>query len=48
MLLYYARTSDCTMLPALNQIGSQQAQSTIKVKKHFQRLLDYANSYRNT
>ena len=40
--LYYARAIDSTMLPALNQIGSQQAQPTVKLKEKIQRLLDYA------
>ena len=44
-LLYYARDLDCTMRSALNQIGSQQIQPTIKVKQKFQRLLDYTNTY---
>ena len=35
------------MFPALNQISSQQAQPTINVKKKVQRLLDYANTYKN-
>ena len=43
--LYYARALDSTMLPALNQIASQQAQPTQRVLTKVQRLLDYANTY---
>ena len=46
-LLYYARALDSTMLPALNDIGSQQALPTEKVKQKIQQLLDYANTYKN-
>ena len=45
--LYYARALDSTMLPALNQIASQQAQRTQRVMKKIQRLLDYANTHPN-
>ena len=46
-MLYYGRAIDYTILPALNQIGSQQAQPTIKIKDKIQRLLDYVNTYKN-
>ena len=45
--LYYARALDNTMLTALNDIGSQQALPTEKVKGKVQQLLDYANTYQN-
>ena len=45
--LYYARALDNTMLTALNDIGSQQALPTEKVKQKVQQLLDYANTYNN-
>ena len=47
VFLYYARALDSTMLPALNQIGSQQAQPTQLVMKKIQRLMDYANTYQH-
>ena len=46
--LYYARAIDSTMLPALNQIGSQQAQPTVKLKEKIQRLLDYAYTHQDS
>ena len=45
--LYYAQALDNTMLPALNDIATQQAQPTQKVKQKVQQLLDYANTYKN-
>lgn len=45
--LYYARAIDSTMLPALNDIGSQQAHPTEKVKQKIQTLMDYAHTYPN-
>ena len=45
--LYYARAIDSTMLPALNQIGSQQSLPTKHVLEKIQRLMDYANTYPN-
>ena len=47
IFLYYAQALDCTMLPALNDISSQQAHPTVKVKDKIQTLLDYANTYPN-
>lgn len=45
-LLYYARALDNTMLTTLNDIGTQQALPTQKVKQKVQQLLDYANTYK--
>ena len=39
-LLYYGRAIDCTILPALNQIATNQATPTIKTKQAIHRLLD--------
>ena len=36
------------MLPALNQIGAQQSQLTIKIREHVQQLLDYENTHQDT
>ena len=36
------------MLPALNQIGTQQSAPTINTMKAIKQLLDYANTYKNT
>ena len=47
-LLYYARALDSTMLPALNQIGTQQSAPTINTKRAVNQLLDYANTYKHT
>ena len=47
VFLYYARALDSTMLPALNQIGAQQAQPTQLVMQKVQRLMDYANTYKD-
>ena len=46
-LLYYGRALDSSILPALNQLGTQQALPTENVKKKIHRLLDYTNTYRN-
>ena len=46
-LLYYARAIDGTMLPALNEIASQQAKPTVQTKFKCLRLLDYAATYQN-
>ena len=35
------------MLPALSDIGTQQAQPTVKVLDKIQQLLDYANTYKH-
>ena len=47
-LLYYARAIDSTMLPALNQIGTQQSAPTINTMKAIKQLFDYANTYKHT
>ena len=47
-LLYYARALDSTMLPALNQIGTQQSAPTVNTRKAVNQLLDYANTYKHT
>ena len=46
--LYYARAVDPTILPALNEIASQQAQPTIRTKAKAQQLMDYMATYPNT
>ena len=43
-LLYYARAVDPTMLPAINDISSQQSTSTEITANHLWQLLDYAAS----
>ena len=45
--LYYTRALESTILTALNDIVSQQALPTVKVKQKIQQLLDYANTYKN-
>ena len=45
--LYFALTLDNTYLPGLNNIGTQQSQSTVKVQNKIQQLLDYANTHPN-
>jgi hypothetical protein len=44
-LLYYARTVDATMLPAINEISGSQASPTQKTKNACTMLLDYAATY---
>ena len=44
-LLYYGRAIDYSILPALNEIASEQAQPTQQTKKKAQRLMDYVNTY---
>ena len=44
-MLYYARTVDPTMLPAINKISSQQANPTENTWKACKILLDYACTY---
>ena len=46
-LLYYARAIDGTLLPALNDIASQQAQPTEYTMVKCKRLLDYVSTYPN-
>jgi hypothetical protein len=45
--LYYARAVDCTMLPALNQISTQQAKPTKMTNSDANMLLDFAATYPN-
>ena len=47
-LLYYGRAVDPTMLPAINDIASQQAKPTAATTQHLCQLLDYAASNPNT
>jgi hypothetical protein len=47
-LLYYARAVDPTMLPALNEIGTQQSAPTESTKAKANMLLDYASTYPNS
>ena len=44
-LLYYGRALDNTILPALNQIGTEQALPTTNTKRKIRRLLDYVATY---
>ena len=44
--LYYVRAIDYTILPALNNFASAQAQTTI-LKKKAKRLMDYIHTYPN-
>ena len=46
-MLYYARTVDPTMLPAINEISSKQANPTQNTWEAYQMLLDYACTYPN-
>ena len=46
-MLYYARTADSTMLPAINEISSQQSKPTEKTWEACKMLLDYALTYPN-
>jgi hypothetical protein len=46
-MLYYARTLDSTMLPAINEISSQQSNPTENTWKACKMLLDYACTYPN-
>jgi hypothetical protein len=45
--LYYARAVDCTMLPALNQLSTQQAKPTTRTREDADYLLDFAATYPN-
>ena len=47
-LLYYARALDNTILPALNDISTQQSKPTQTTLKKCKRLLDYVYTYKNT
>lgn len=46
-MLYYARAVDPTMLPALNEISTQQSKPTADTIKKCNQLLDYAATYPN-
>jgi hypothetical protein len=47
-LLYYARALDNTILPALNDISTQQSKPTQNTLKKCKRLLDYVSTYKHT
>ena len=47
-LLYYARALDNTILPALNDIYTQQRKLTENTLKKSKILLDYVSTYKNT
>ena len=47
-LLYYARALDNTILPALNDISTQQSKPTENTLKKCKRLLDYVSTYKHT
>ncbi len=44
-LLYYARAIDGSILPALNSIGTQQAQPTENTRQKLHQVLDYVATY---
>ena len=46
--LYYAYAIDPTILPAINELASQQAQPTQNTLKKAQQLLDYMATYPNS
>ena len=39
--MYYARAVDCTILPAISSIASQQANATEETERRIKQLLDY-------
>ena len=45
--LYYGRALDNPILPALNDIASEQTQPTQKTMNKAQRLMDYVHTYSN-
>ena len=45
LLLYYARAIDSTILPALQEIASEQAHPTERTLQKCRRLLDYVATY---
>ena len=47
VFLYYARAVDPTMLPAINKIGSMQANATTAILPDIERFLNYAKRYPN-
>ena len=44
VFLYYARAVDCTMLPALGDLATQQANPTENTMRNVKQFLDYATS----
>ena len=46
--LYYGRAKDYSILPALNDIASAQAQPTIKTKQKAKILMDYLHTFYTT
>ena len=46
--LYYGRAIDYTILPALNEIASEQANPTQQTKQKAQRLMDYVHTHPNS
>lgn len=46
--LYYDRVLDSTLLPALNELSSQQANPTQQSKMKAQQIMDYVATYPNT
>jgi hypothetical protein len=44
-LLYYARAVDCTMLPAIGTLASQQANGTQATLQNVRQLLDYCATH---
>ena len=46
-LLYYSQEVNPTMLPALNEISTQQSKPTTHTITKCNRLLDYAETYPN-
>ena len=47
VFLYYARAVDPTMLPALNELGSQQANPTARTAQLIAQFLDYAATHQD-
>ena len=45
--LYYARALDASMLPAINEISRSQSQPTMATKEKCQRVIYYANTYKD-
>ena len=46
-LLYYGRTLDNTILPALNELSITQSKPTVKTLQKCKKLLDYVATYPN-
>ena len=46
--LYYARAVDPCILPAINEISSQQAKPTKETNNKVKMLMDYAHTYPDT